>query len=316
MPQEDVLSLPVEVLTEAAGGADVAMTPLEIARLVAEVLRIRGAQKDPTQQLVDQQERVDRRQREAYRLAVENAEKERAAVRKVAGGELQATFIALAKAKALSPQDVLTAGYALFASADAMQYQAHCILHKDAAERVRSHNLYVASAVPNSESFLLTYGALLLTLPVPLLPAAEPFGPLNIQLLREYQQWLSSSPHAGGSGGPHFRPSVYSPVEDTGPQGGGALAVQPDGQGGWAVDVTHIEQAFDACWSQLQRVTEDVQKLQAGKLPAELKTIADALATGMEQMRLGLGRARGATFRGRGRGRGGRGRGGRAWGFQ
>ena len=301
MTLEKLRPVPLDSIAEAANS--LGFKPIERLRLLAAIGTDRP--KDGASLLSEQQEKHDLRQRETFRLAAENAQAERAAVAKVSTEELQATFMALAKAKALTPTDVLQAGYALYANPPATHYYAHTLLHKDHAERVRQHNWYVASAVANSDAFLLAYGALIMTLPVPLFPASPCFQALNIQLLREYQAWLNTH-GAHGAGHPQantpFRTTVYAGDE---PTGGGTLAVQQQADGTWGVDVTAVEQAFNACWEKLLRLSDEVKRLHTASSLSDAKTIAEAVLAKLEDAKHGFGRAKGVAMRGgRGNGRG------------
>ncbi len=322
MTREEIWSVPSTQL--AAAAVELGFSALDTAKLIAEIERERprpAVTKDSTQLLVDQQERIDSRLRDPWRSMCEHMEKEREAVLAAPTLQLPDTFLSLAKGKALLPDETMVCGYVLYGKPAALRYFAHLMLHKQGAERIRSHNFHAASLLEDSESFLLTYGAALLTLPVPLLPPAPPFAPLNIQLMREYHVWLEQHQNHPRGGGAQrtFVPSIYAATSRSDgpegrrsgdPAGGGSLPVISDGNGGWGVDVTQLEQAFDTVWHQLAAVTEAVKKLHEAKSTGEIKTLADAITARLEETKQGFGRARGATFRGRGTGRGGsRGRG-------
>ena len=280
---------------------------------------------DTTQALKDHFQASEQRQLEPWRLALQRTQARHKRYMGESRESLQAAFIDLSKNHALTPTEVLIGQYALF-SADpesGLKALGAMLVRELPVQRMSAHNTLVATA--NGEEFLCAIGPYLERLEHPLFPPDVRFSALNQAILRA----CSSEPHVGltVSGGasdrrtgiaadanPLYRRAVSGQRNDPfappghadGPSGAGSLPVISDGNGGWGVDVTQLEHAFDTVWNQLAAVTEAVKKLHEAKSTGEIKTLADAITARLEETKQGFGRARGATFRGRGgRGRAG-----------
>jgi hypothetical protein len=101
---EDAVVLPLDLIKEAA--VALAHGPVEVAQLAAELIRLRPkAERDPAQVIADQQEKVDLRSRDKWRLMEETLEQERKSVFSAGCADLQAMLLHLAKARALTAKE-------------------------------------------------------------------------------------------------------------------------------------------------------------------------------------------------------------------
>jgi hypothetical protein len=238
-------------------------------------------------------------------VAVDNAEEER---RKIVGAN-DATaqrnlFLHLAKAKALSAEDIMAGNYLLFANEAGHRVYAHAIMTKTGSARITAHNYFVVAHMADSEAFLLANGELLASLPVPLFPPTEDFVALNVALMREYKEYVGCS---GGAKRTSFVTKMHRP--ELVAEGGGSLPVVQDSTGQWCIDTTPIEKAFGEVYTTLNQLSADVKTLKepgiAGTLTALVAKAKEQLGATRGYMRHATGTANGQ----RGRGRGGRGRG-------
>jgi hypothetical protein len=273
MSVEDILRVPSAQL--AAAAEELALSALEIAKLLAEVEGARPNKADPAAVIAEEAQLTRLRTREPWRLDLDNAAEERLDVAKQTQAEQQALFLSLAKAKGLTGDDVMAMTYALYGNREAMGFYAHVIMRKTGLARVKAHNMYVASARPDAASFQHADGALLVHLPVPLFPPTAEFAGLTATLLREYSLWLESAgiPRGGEGSARGFTSALYATRRAT-VEGGGTLPVVPstDGQG-WVVDVTPVEEAFHSVFTTLNALATEVAsgKAEAKGLVAKAK---------------------------------------------
>ena len=287
--QADVLGLPLEDIRNAAADPKVGFSPLDVARLIVEVQRLRPPATDP---LVAQFEKQDLWDREEFRRLVDRHDAERKAVSATTHESLARTYLHLAKGKHLTPEEVLNAGYAVFASKDALKLHAHNTLNKSVRDRITSHNFFVAAHLQNSEGFYLNYGKLLPLLPVPLYPAGNDFEILNTTLMKEFSDWSAQQPQ-GGSASPHSTPFTSSLFRSVGGcvDGGGALQVVADGHGGHVVDITAIETAFDGLYRHVHALGDEVRQHKAAADAGKAASLADSKAI-WERMQKSLASAK------------------------
>ena len=311
---DTLADMPESLLLDAVKAEDIKVQAALFA-FVAAVKERKGESRGSTKLLADQFSRTDLRNREPWRLGVENAQAERDAMAKSTQLGQQKLFLELVKAKQVGAQDVMVATYLLYGKPEAQRFYAGVILAKPEAERVRAHNYFVAANVEDPESFIAQNGSILANLPVPLFPPVAECSAYNTALCREFKEYLQAGGGASGGGrnGRKFSTALQArggggeSVSET--AGGSAFPVQQNAQGQWVVDVTPIEDAFRNVYAELNKLADDVKTIKDIKeLPrvnSQIETLRTKLGAARSTFRTATrsnGRYRG---RGRGRARGG-----------
>ncbi len=269
----------------------------------------------------------EQRQLEPWRVLQQRLARERTVVATTPLEKLQLHFIALAKDRQLTTDEVMTATYTLFGSPESLTQYSAMVISRRGHDRVVAHNAFVMESL--DAALLTAYGHRILKMPYPLFPSTPDFAHLNTRLL---QSWSAEDGEAIGGESP--KASDCSDMFRTVSQAEGAgttLPVVQDASGAFVVDVTIVETAFDGLYRHLHQLSDELntQKnaAEAGKTStnAELKTLWERLRTQLAATKRDLGATQRTVHtafgtsrqsgRGQGRGRGG-GRGhGRARGF-
>lgn len=195
----------------------------------------------------------EQRALDPWRIDAQRYEAEAAAYAAIGDEKTARMAVGLAKARRLSPADVMTLSYTVFGSPQALKFYSHVLMQKTGTDRVRAHNHFVARAC--GEEFLRQWGSKLASLAYPLFPAGDDaFNTLNIILLGEESEVVGGSSRRSA-------PSVFKPEPQ--PEGAGYLAPVIDVDGHAAVDLGPAESAVIALQRRVaqleRRVTEQPQ---------------------------------------------------------
>jgi len=248
---------------------------------------------------------AEQRTLEPWRVEDQRLQAERNAVKAMTLGEVQDAFLEAAKNATLTPDEVMTGTYLLFANTDAAKQYGMMVLQRRGLARVRAHNSFVLEHMEASLSS--ANASRIAALQFPLFPPTKAFNGPNARLMIE-----AESEVAGGRKRAATTPAVFRRADV---DGGGVMPVVQDPQTGmWGVDMTEVEKAFDGLFAIVRQLGADVQTLQEKdvkeKMQGHIEAMKNQLTTTIRGVRNTTGTGRGNAYRGgRGRGGGGRGRG-------
>jgi hypothetical protein len=186
---------------------------------------------------------------------------------------LRETFIAKCKSAQLSPIEIITGQYCLFADADAGRFQLmSLILRLPLDQRLPTHNWNVASSWTAAD--VLASGAQIVSLRTPLFPAVPALEALNAKVLD------ATVPVEGGADVTFDAGRIWGHKRVEGGttcHGGGTLPVFQAADGTHHVDTTtlegHIKQAFDDAFRAVKNLEEQIAVLAKEKRTAEPSTL-------------------------------------------